>query len=353
MRGQGLKAVRKLPLFAAVAVGACAILLGGGAASASSSANHLVYSDPAGDNESTSSTAYASDIRQIDVTSQNDGTVKFAVTLADGPAKLVDNDQLDILIDYDRNRNTGSSGFDIDLVATGHTNSATTFTLCRYESNQQSCEVPTFEWAHDTKTATGVHVVDFVVSTGVSAFDFGAVETWTPSGGTALRDAAPNSGLYAFQTKADPDSDGKFGTADACPAARAIGKFDANRNGCPGPFAFISAKEAHFKGLAFPSTMRLSQVRVTGVPAGSRVVFSSPKGGDATTANGSGVASSKRVKGDFRYGSVITIRITKPAFVGVLLKEKISKSGLQVVQRLCIPATGGAPVKCSAKLKGS
>ena len=102
VRGQGLKAVRKLPLVAAVAVGACAVLLGGGAASASSSANHVVYNDPAGDNESTSSTAYASDIRQIDVTSQNDGTVKFAVTLADGPAKLVDNDQLDVLIDYDR-----------------------------------------------------------------------------------------------------------------------------------------------------------------------------------------------------------------------------------------------------------
>jgi hypothetical protein len=334
-------------------VAACAVALFVGGAAASSTSNHVVFTDPAGDNQSTSSTAYASDIRQIDVTSQDDGTVKFAVTLADGPAKLVDGDELDVLIDYDRNSNTGSSGFDIDLVAKGHTSSTTTFQLCRYESSQYSCEVPNFEWAHDTKTATGFHVVDFEVSSGVPAFDFGVLESWTPSGGTALTDIAPNSGLFTFETKADPDNDGKFGTADSCPTVRAVGKYDTNNNGCPGPFKFIGTKEAHFSAVVFPAFMRLNQVRVTGAPPGSRVVFSSPKGGDSATANRSGVAKSRRVKGDFRYGSVITIRITRPQFVGVFLKEKIARNGLRVLQRRCIPATGGSPVKCSGKLKAS
>ncbi len=126
-----------------------------------------------------------------------------------------------------------------------------------------------------------------------------------------------------------------------------------NNNGCPGPFKLIGTKEAHFTGEIHQSFMRLTQVTVTGAPAGAKVVFSSPKGGDSAKANNSGLAKSRRVKGDFRYGSVITIRITKPQFVGVFLKERVAKRGLQVMQRLCIPATGGGPVKCSAKLKGS
>jgi hypothetical protein len=84
------------------------------------------------------------------------------------------------------------------------------------------------------------------------------------------------------------------------------------------------------------------------------VVFSSAKGGDSARASNGGKARSRRVKGDFRYGSVITIRITKPGFVGVYLRERVAKTGLEVQKRLCLPATGGAaPVKCSGKLKGS
>jgi hypothetical protein len=54
-----------------------------------------------------------------------------------------------------------------------------------------------------------------------------------------------------------------------------------------------------------------------------------------------------------RYGSVFGIRVTKPRVVGVYVKLVARKSGLKLVQRLCIPATGGKPVRCSAKLRGS
>ena len=348
-----MKGLRKLPFLAAVAGAACAVLLGGGAASASQAANHAVFTDPTGDNESQSTNVYASDIRQVELTSQNNGAIKIAITMVDGDAKLVGGDQLEVLIDYDRDRNTGQSGFDIDLVATGHSGSATTFALCRL-GETRSCEEGPTDWAHDAPTgATGTHIVDFNVSSGVAAFDFGVVESYT-SGSTTLKDIAPNSGLYTFEVKADPDNDGVHGTADNCPNVPARGKNDANHNGCPGPFRLIGTGEAHFSGELHKTFMRLRTVTVTGVPAGAKVVFSSPKGGDSVKANNSGSAKSKRVKGDFRYGSVITIRITKPQFVGVLIRERVvAKRGLRVVQRLCIPATGGAPVKCSAKLRGS
>jgi len=344
--------VRKVALCAALLAAACAAVLGG-AASASRAGNHQIYSDPAGDNQSSSSTVYASDIRQVELTSQDNGAIRIAVTLVDGPARLVDGDELDILIDYDRNRNTGQSGFDIDLVATGH-NSGTTFALCRLGA-QRSCEEGPADWAHDRTTTTSTHVVDFNVSAGVSAFDFGVIESYTqPGTTTSLTDIAPNSGVWTFELRADPDNDGLHGTADLCPTVPARGKFDKNHNGCPGPFALIRTKEPHFSAVLFPGYVRLRNLRVTGVPPGARVVFSSPKGGDRTAANSSGIARSRRVSGNFRYGSVITIRITKPTFVGVFLRVVVKKpQGLLVARRACIAATGGRPVKCTGKLKGS
>jgi hypothetical protein len=352
VRGQGLPGIKTLPLFAAVVAAACAVVLGGGAANAAPAGNHTIYNDAIGDNQRQSSSVYASDIQQVELTSQDSGAVQIAATLADGDAKLVNGDTLEVLIDYDRNASTGQSGFDIDLVATGHSGSATTFLLCRLGATR-SCEEGPTDWAHDTKTGTGIHVVDFNVSAGVAAFDFGLIESYV-SGSTTLTDVAPDTGIWTFELKADPDNDGLNGTADQCPTVAARGKFDKNKNGCPGPFSFIGTKEAHFSGLVFPSFMRLTQLRVTGAPTGAKVVFSSPKGGDSAKVNGSGTARSRRIKGDFRYGSVITIRITKPTFVGVYLKEKVSKTGLKLLQRRCIPAVGGsAPVKCSGKLKGS
>jgi hypothetical protein len=333
---------------------ACSIMLFVGAASATSAANHVIYTDPAGDNQSTSSSAYASDIRQIDVTSKDDGFVTFDVTLADGPAKLVDGDELDIFIDYDRNPSTGSSGFDLDLVATGHNSTATTFTLCRYESTQYSCEVPNFDWASDTKTATGVHVVEFNLTTGVAAFDFAVIEGWTPSGGTTLTDIAPNSGVFTFSTNADPDKDGKYGTSDSCPTVRAVGKFDTNGNGCPGPFPVIRADSIRTPGgVRYPQYLQVHSVYVGGVPPGTTVSLNAPRHHAFVRANSSGIARTSRLSGNFPYGSIFTARIARPAFVGVLLKAKVTKNGPKVISRLCIPAQGGKPVKCSGKLKGS
>ena len=352
MRGHGF---RKLPFAAAVAVAACAVLLGGGAASASQTGNHTVYTDPAGDAQSSSSTNYAADIRQVDVTTTDVGNLTIAVTLSDADAKLVKGDELSVFVDIDRKASTGdSNGFEYEFVAQGASSGSTeSFLFCSLTA-PRSCQEFQSGKASDTKTSTTTHVVSFSIGTNADDFDFAVVEGYTQPGQTAtLYDHAPDSGIWTFQTKTDPDGDGLYGTGDECPTVSARGKNDRNNNGCPGPFKLIGTKEAHFSGVVFPSFMRLSKLTVTGVPAGATVVFSSPKGGDSAKAGNSGSAKSKRVKGDFRYGSVITIRITKPQFVGVFLREKVAKTGLQLLQRLCIPATGGGPVKCSAKLKGS
>jgi hypothetical protein len=355
VRGQGLSRFRKLPLFAAVAAAACSVLLFGGAASASQAGNHTVFADAAGDAQSSSTTNYASDIRQVDVTSTDAGKVTFAVTMADADAKLVSGDELGVFVDIDRKTTTGdSNGFEYEFIAQGAASGGTeSFLFCSLRT-PRSCQEFESGNAHDTKTGTNTHIVDFTITTNVPAFDFLVVEGYTQPGQTAtLYDYAPDSGKHAFEMKSDPDRDGLYGSGDSCPTVPARGKNDANDNGCPGPFKLIGTKEAHFSGVVFPSFMRLNKILVNGAAPGAKVKFSSPRGGDSVRANNSGIATSRRVKGDFRYGSLITIRITKPQFVGVLLKERIAKNGLKVVSRRCIPATGGAPVKCSSKLKGS
>jgi hypothetical protein len=179
--------------------------IGGGTAFASSKGNHQTYTDlPVGDNQRASSTNYASDIRSVDITSENSGLVHISITLADADAKLVEGDVLHLFIDYDRNQQTGQSGFDLDLVGTGHTSGGTTFLFCRL-GQLSSCEEGPSGWAHDQPAGTGMHVVDYYFTTGVPAFDFRVVESYAqPGGSTTLYDYAPNSGNSTFETKAAP-----------------------------------------------------------------------------------------------------------------------------------------------------
>jgi hypothetical protein len=336
-------------------VAASAVMLFVGGAAASRAGNHTVYTDPAGDAQSSSTTNYASDIRQVDVTSTDAGKLTVQVTMADADAKLVSGDELGIFVDIDRKTTTGdSTGYEYEFIAQGAASGGTeSFLFCSLRT-PRSCQEFQSGNAHDTKTGTNTHIIDFSITTNTPAFDFLVVEAYTQPGQTAtLYDYAPDSGKHSFETKSDPDRDGLYGSGDLCSTVPARGKNDVNNNGCPGPFKLIGTKEAHFSGVVFSSFMRLNKVLVNGAAPGAKVRFSSPRGGDSVKANNSGIATSRRVKGDFRYGSLITIRITKPQFVGVLLRERIAKTGLKVVSRLCIPATGGSPVKCTAKLKGN
>jgi hypothetical protein len=267
--------------------------------------------------------------------------------LQDADAKLVQGDQLTLYIDIDRNSQTGdSNGFEYEFVADG-SSSGTTFTFCTLLA-PRSCR----EWsnAHDKATSANTHVVDFSIGTDAAAFDFVVLEGYTaPNQTGTLYDVAPNTGVYSYETKTDPDSDGKYGTADKCPTSRAIGAYDKNKNGCPGPFPVIGTNDVHFKGVAFPGYLKVQRVWVTGVPAGATVVF---RIGRAKTVHPGG-SQAAVPGGNLRYGSSFTVQITKAAYVGSYLKGKVTSRGLKVTSHLCMRPTGGGPVACTAKLKGS
>jgi hypothetical protein len=320
--------------------------------------NRQTFADPAGDNQSASTSAYASDIRQVDVSSEDNGDLRIAVTLVDGPARLVAGDQLDVYLDTDRKQSTGQNGFDIDLVAKGNSGGAApSFFLCRL-SNPVTCENAVSGFGHDQATATSTHVVDFNLSTGIPAFDFGVVAQYPNpnNANTPLTDIAPNSGVWTYQVMADPDRDGLHGTSDKCPTKAARGKFDRNGNGCPGPFSFIHTQEPHFRAVPQSGFLQLSGLRLTGLPIGAHVQFAAGSIREATTVGGSGTARSRRISGALRYGKAVTIKVTKSAWVGVYLKLVVDRRvGLRSVRKQCIPATGSqTPVGCGNKaLRGS
>jgi hypothetical protein len=296
----------------------------------------------------------------VDVTTANSGATVFTITLSD--PKLYEGDEVQLWVDEDLNANTGSGGFEHELIATGHSSSGPTFTLCEFGSITACADWAQF--AQDRQLNSGSHAIDFGLTFGVAAFRFFARTIYKqPGNTTTLYDYAPGSASYAgtwtFQTKADPDNDGLYGTSDKCPTVAARGKvFDRNHNGCPGTFPLIKEQLHSATTGPKPGLLQVQKLWVTGVPAGSTVVISSPRGVERLRASSSGKASSRRVccgaRGpQFRWGSRITIRITKRGFVGVLERNVVRKRGLVTAGRLCIPATGGAAVRCSAKLRGS
>ena len=88
-------------LVAATAIVAILSLAVGATAS-----NSVSYDDPAGDSGA------AADLTAIDVQNDDAGTITFRLTYANRPSGLMDDDQVEIWLDTDRNEATGYQGFD-------------------------------------------------------------------------------------------------------------------------------------------------------------------------------------------------------------------------------------------------
>jgi hypothetical protein len=324
-----------------------------GIAGGAGGANNTYFQDPVGDNQKAANGAYASDIQQVQATSDDLGNTKIAVTLLDGPARLVGGDELDVYIDYDRNTRTGDQqGFDTELIAEGNASGPPSFFFC-YLAAPRTCQQGVPDFGHDTPAGTGRHTVDFNITTGIAAFDFGVIETYTYSG-TTLADVAPNNGLYTFQELSDPDHDRKYGRTDQCPTVRAVGKFDRNNNGCPGPFSRIAPDRPGWaRAVRAGNDGLLTGLFVARLPTGANVAVGTPIGTFSARANSSGMARLWRGTKRVRLGSVFRLRVTKPAWIGVFRVYVLTASGLRLRSQLCIPATGSRKaVRCSAKLKG-
>jgi hypothetical protein len=167
-------------------------------------------------------------------------------------------------------------------------------------------------------------------------------------------DDAPDDGLwtYNFRVTPDYDHDGLVGLEDKCPHV-AAGRYDSNKNGCPGPFGQINAI-FHYNYKTFGTGLSLTRLSFSAMPPGATLVLSYGSSRETLRAKGNGSAASRAFLRSLPSGATIVARATKAGFVGDYLQLRVIKSGLLVVKRLCIPASGnGAPRRCTRSLKGS
>jgi hypothetical protein len=330
---------------------ALALILGVTLAGAASAGNQTTYNDAAGDNQHQSSTYYASDIRSVVATSADNGAARIAVTLVDVDGRMVAGDELGVYVNIDRKSSTGDQGYDYELLALGQSSGQPNFDLCSLAS-PVTCQAGSSGFGAETYPSTGTHVITFNTTTSSCGFDFFVRSSYQSGSGPTVIDDAPNSAAYTFNANNDPDHDGVCGDGDACPTTLARGIYDSNHNGCPGPFGRISANR-HFVAGVSSSGFQLKKLFFDGaIPAGAKVQISSASRGETLTAL-KGFVRSRRFHGAFRFGTVITVRMTKPGYVGFYAQYVVTHSGLASRRSLCIPATGKqSPVRCTGGLRG-
>ena len=179
---------------------------------------------------------------------------------------------------------------------------------------------------------------------GTNAFQYAVI---TIDGKTGeLSDRAPDGALgqrwsYALSAPVvDLDKDGVLGTKDKCPRT-AAGRYDANTNGCPGPYPAIAARVSYAYILAVRShsVHRLHGRR--GAPAGATpAIVSGPGVTESLKSSGRPVVTARVTKSRFRPGQTITVTVTKPGMVGYVGRFQVNASGLKLVARACTPAAG-------------
>ncbi len=121
------------------------------------------------------------------------------------------------------------------------------------------------------------------------------------------------------------------GSADKCPSVPG-GVYDSNRNGCPGPFAFINASPPHFQAVFGDRFLKLQELSMTGLAPRTMVSFSAALTRETVTVGSSGVARSRTLPGRLGYGTPLEIAATRRAFVGSYFKLVADKRvGLKLV----------------------
>ena len=153
----------------------------------------------------------------------------------------------------------------------------------------------------------------------------------------------------------DTDKDGVRGDADKCPS-QAAGRYDANRNGCPGPYAQIKPRFKYGRLTTSQGIVFIEEMAISGLPPGSAVTLS----GDHVRGNAlvgpSGIwrvnAADQRL--DVRGGGTIALRIVKKGFIGYDALLRITTTRGPVPTRVrCLPATGRqTPTPCNRVDRG-
>ena len=317
-----------------------------------SASNSQSFTDP-------SEGGTAPDISAVRVSNDDVGGVDIEITVL-GKPRLSPGDFVAVFADTDGNPGTGNPqvfGADTSLTALG-TTSTPQYNFCTWEAGAFKCS--NFGQWSDTSLSTVSHVLRMGLTLGSKKngrMNFTVGSSFTdPTTKAQTFDRAPDNATWVYNiviVQADTDRDGVRGAADKCPRTPA-GRFDRNRNGCPGPYPLINSDPQN-PGTASGGQTTFSRVVFRQVPPGAKVVITAAGVKETVRASSAGSAPSKAMKRSFRDGTVITVRITKPGYVGYHGQLRVGPpQGLKLITRRCIPATGRqAPVRCSKGLRGS
>jgi hypothetical protein len=153
----------------------------------------------------------------------------------------------------------------------------------------------------------------------------------------------------------DADRDGLGDAADGCPTVPG-GRFDSNRNGCPGPYRTIGRLELKSTADVYAGTIRYYALRIEGLPRSGATVVIQHGGRREVLSAFRGVVRSRLLVGRrLRAGARVILQATEPGWVGYWGRFRLHTSSplLREVVRRCIPAEGPQrPVRCSAALRG-
>jgi hypothetical protein len=291
------------------------------AAAPAHAGSRQLFFDASGDNQGAGTTSFASDITQIDVTSEDDGDLSFAVTLLYSQQRLEAGDSLTVQIDSNRDGNV-----DFSLVAFGQASGQPTFNLCSHAGGTR-CELGIT--GSDRPGAPGSHIVTFQLQFA----DWFTINFAVVSAFEGKTDVA---GTYAFNLNADPDGDGRSGarigsSGDRCPTTPG-GRFDNDRDGCPGPFEQLPKPRHKLNGVALGSQILVKEFRVRN--AGRGVTVTVRFAGRTVSRRGSGPIGALRNR-RLRVGLQITIIYSQGGRIGSYVVLRVTRSGTSVVRTGC------------------
>lgn len=302
--------------------------------------NRQVFPDPAGESGG------APDVTQIQVSNDDQGALTFALTVGGQPS-LRAGDSVFVDVDADRNVATGApntNGADYLLNIFIESGSLYTYKVCRW-SGSWDCTLKG-RWSDRAATASS-HLL--TLSLELPAKASRTIRFWiqTWSNRTVFDyapDAAQSGAVFSYEQKLTPDfdRDGLRGAADTCGRV-AAGRFDRDKDGCPGPFPALPKPDFHFRGNAFPSYVKLRFFQVRNAPPRTTVTVSFE--GRQVTRQGNGripVLANRPLS----FGTKIRIIFARPGWTGRYLDIRVGRSGPRGVQGGCIGSETSSPIRC-------
>jgi hypothetical protein len=306
-------------------VGLLALALPSAVAHAGANGN---FADPRGDNQGRGTQSYAADITAINVRSEDNGTITFAVTLFDesGLESLVEGDELAVIVD----QTTPDGDADYAFVATGHGSASAPappdFQFCDLTGAAAQCSA--LQGGTQQAVGPGVNVVTF---SNIEFRNWFVIHFVVVTEYEGNRDVAPDSGVFMFDVNADPDADRISGKADKCPQGNR-GVFDSNNDGCPDPR--LRQPQIGVSGASSGSGVVIRSFIIKNAGAGTRVIVRAPGVTAARRGNGAvGRLAGRRLAN----GARVTIIYWRPGFVGAWATYRVRSGGLFIVRGGCTP----------------